>query len=93
MEEKAKTVAELLKVLANENRLLILCALMEGELSAGEIAEHLSGISQSGVSQHLSILKAHGILDNKKNGQTITYSICDERILEVMNVLKLQYCC
>lgn len=55
MEEKARQIAELLKVLANENRLLILCSLANGGRPAGEIAGFLNGISQSGVSQHLSL--------------------------------------
>lgn len=92
MEEKAKLVTQLLKVLSNENRLLILCALAEQPMTVSEILAVLPDISQPGVSQHLSILRSHKILDSKKTAQTITYSICDPRILKVMKVLKEEYC-
>lgn len=92
MEEKAKKIAELLKVLANENRLLILCALMKQPLNVGEIAAYVPNITQSALSQHLTLLKAHGILDFVKSGQSITYSIADSRVVEIIHVLKKHYC-
>lgn len=92
MEEKAKKIAEMLKVLANENRLLILCQLLKGPRTVGAIAAEVSGITQSALSQHLSLLKAHGILDSVKSGQNITYSIVDERVEKVMDVLRQYYC-
>lgn len=92
MEMKAKQLAELLKVLANENRLLIFCSLMDGPKTVSKIAEKVPNITQSALSQHLAILKAHGILDFKKNGQSITYSISDHRVEEIINVLKKFYC-
>lgn len=92
MEEHVKIVAELLKVLANENRLLILCYLIEGPLTVSELSSKIITITQSALSQHLAILKAHKIVDSIKKGQTITYSINDERILSVMEVLKANYC-
>lgn len=92
MEEKAKQVSELLKVLANKNRLLILCALMEGPLTVGEILKKTDNISQSALSQHLNILKAHGILDFNKNGQNVTYFIHDHKIEKIIDVLQEHYC-
>lgn len=92
MEENAKKVAELLKVLANENRLLIFCALMETPKTVGEIAGYVPNITQSALSQHLAVMKAHGILDNSKSGQNITYFIADNRVNELMAVLKKYYC-
>lgn len=92
MEEKAKQIAELLKVLANENRLLILCALMEQPMNVGEISKYVPNITMSALSQHLTLLKAHGILDFNKSGQTITYSIADHRVEEIIHVLKEHYC-
>ncbi|HHX71624.1 MAG TPA: winged helix-turn-helix transcriptional regulator [Clostridiales bacterium] len=92
MERKAKQIAELLKVLANENRLMILCALMEGSKTVGKIAEKVPGISHSALSQHLSLMKAHRILDFSKSGQSVTYSIADYRVEEVIHVLKKYYC-
>ena len=75
MEERAKRIAELLKLLANENRLLILCALMERPMTVGEIMKRVPNISQPALSQHLTRLKESGILDNEKSGQSITYFI------------------
>ncbi|MDL2238036.1 metalloregulator ArsR/SmtB family transcription factor [Christensenellaceae bacterium OttesenSCG-928-K19] len=92
MEGKAKQIAELLKLLANENRLLIFCALMERSMNVGEIAEYVPNITMSALSQHLSMLKAHGVLDSHKSGQNITYSIADHRVEELIKVLKEYYC-
>ena len=92
MEEKAKQIAELLKILANENRLLILCALMEQPMTVNKISEKVPNITQSALSQHLGHFKAHGILDYVKSGQNIKYSIADHRVEEIINTLKKYYC-
>ncbi len=92
MEEKAKEIAELLKVLANKNRLLILCALAEGPLSVGEILKHTGDISQSALSQHLTLLRSYGILDCEKKGQNILYFIHDHKVEKILEVLKQYYC-
>jgi DNA-binding transcriptional ArsR family regulator len=92
MEKKAKELAELLKVLANENRLMIFCALMEEPKTVGKIAEKVPAITQSALSQHLALLKAYGILDFTKSGQNVTYSIADHRVEEIIHVLKKYYC-
>ncbi len=92
-EENLSRVAELLKVLANENRLMILCVLLNHSLSVSEIGSQVSHITQSALSQHLSVLKAHRILKSKKIGQAMIYSIDDPRIKEILQVLKNHYCC
>lgn len=92
MEEKAKQIAALLKVLANENRLMIFCALMQRPMTVGEIAGFVPNITQSALSQHLTLLKAHGILSHQKSGQNVTYSIADHRVEEIIHVLKKHYC-
>lgn len=92
MEEKAKKLAELLKILANENRLLILCALIEGAKTVSQIGECVSKISQSALSQHLTLLKTAGILDSDKQGINVTYSISDRRVEEVIATLRKYYC-
>lgn len=89
---QAKQLADLLKVLSNENRLLILCYLMEGPLSVSELCDKIGGITQPALSQHLAILKAHRLLDASKNGQWVTYSISDKRIEAVIELLKQLYC-
>ncbi len=92
LRKNAKKVAELLKVLANENRLLIFCALMDGAMTVGELAQIVPGITPGALSQHLSLLKAHGILDNRKAGQSVTYFIADGRVGEILKVLRKYYC-
>ena len=92
MMQEAKHVAELLKVLANENRLMISCVLIEQPLTVSQIAKYVPNITQSALSQHLTLLKAHRILDFKKTGQNVTYSIADKRVGKIINVLKKYYC-
>ena len=90
--DKAKELSELLKVLANDNRLIIVCLLIEKPMTVSELHERLDNLTQSALSQHLSILKAHRILDSDKCGLSITYSIRDERIIKIIEVLKINYC-
>jgi DNA-binding transcriptional ArsR family regulator len=90
--ENAKEIAELLKVLANENRLLIVCFLSESPMTVSELHSRLSHLSQSAISQHLSLMKAHRILESTKSGLSITYSIQDDRVRSVIQVLKDNYC-
>lgn len=92
IEENAQKIADLLKVLANENRLLILCALMEGPRTVGSLCEKIPSVTQSALSQHLALLKAHGILTYVKSGQSVTYSIEDSRVEEIMAVIRRLYC-
>lgn len=90
--DKAKELTELLKVLANDNRLIIVCFLIEKPMTVSELHERLDNLTQSALSQHLSILKAHRILDSNKCGLSITYSIRDERIIKIIEGLKTNYC-
>jgi len=92
VEEKVKEITALLKVLANENRLLILCELIKGAKTVGALGEKLSHITQPALSQHLMLLKAHGILDSTKAGQNVTYAIADHRMEEIISVLRKHYC-
>lgn len=92
MEEKAKTVAELLKILANEYRLLVLCALVDDTLTVSQIHEFVPNITASALSQHLSQLKRSGILESQKQGLNVFYKIADTRVLELLSVLKKYYC-
>jgi DNA-binding transcriptional ArsR family regulator len=92
MEYKAKQIAELLKVLANEHRLMILCELIKGPKTVGSLSGKIHHITQSALSQHLALLKAHGILDNSKAGQSVTYFVADSRVEEIIAALKEHYC-
>lgn len=92
MEEQAKQIAQLLKLLANEHRLLILCALVEARLTVGEIHKHAPQITASALSQHLNQLKNAGILSSQKQGMHVVYWIEDERVVALMEAIKEQYC-
>ena len=87
-----KTITNVLKVLANENRMMILCKLMEREQTVSELQEALNHISQAAISQHLSVMKANQLLDCRKNGMHSTYFISDKRMVKVFEVLKENYC-
>jgi len=90
--DNVKYVADLLKVLANENRLMIVCYLMESPMTVSELHKNMNNLTQSAISQHLAMLKAYRILESNKSGLSITYSIKDDRIRNVIKVLKEDYC-
>lgn len=92
MREKAEQIAQLMTQLANENRLLILCALLEKPMTVGELAQWVPHITAPALSQHLHKLRDAGLIQSKKQGQYVTYSIMDERLYALMAVLKEQYC-
>lgn len=92
MIENVKIISELLKVLSNENRLLIVCHLLESPMTVSQLHQNINNLTQSALSQHLAMLKAHKILDSDKNGLSITYYIKDDRVRNVMKVLKENYC-
>lgn len=92
MIKEAKEVAELLKVLSNENRLLIVCYLMQEPMTVTQLNEKLDHLTQSALSQHLSLLKAHRILESNKNGLNIVYNIRDERVIKLIECIKMNYC-
>lgn len=92
MEERAKKIAELLRLLANEHRLLILCALLKERLSVGEIHRYTPNITASALSQHLSHLKMAGILSSEKQGMNVFYWIQDERVVSLIEAIKKEYC-
>ena len=84
--------ASLLKLLANEHRLLVLCHLIAyGKLSVNELAERV-GLSQSALSQHLAKLRSHGVVRFERNAQTLAYGISDPRVERVIAVMKDIFC-
>lgn len=80
-----------LKVLANEDRLLLLCQLSQGEMSVSELEEVL-GIRQPTLSQQLGVLRGEGVVDTRRDGKRIFYSVADPRLLQVLAVLYELYC-
>jgi ArsR family transcriptional regulator len=81
-----KAAAELLRVLANEHRLGVLCALRGGELSVGALLD-LLGPSQSALSQHLARLREDGLVATRREGQTIYYRIADPDVMGLIQAL------
>lgn len=89
--EEARELARLLSVLANENRLLLLCALLDGPRTVSELANEVS-ISLPAISQHLHRLREAGLIASEKEGQFVRYSLRDDRLRTVMDVLRQEYC-
>ena len=91
MERAADQASELLKALSNRHRLLIICQLIDGERSVGELAEFLS-LRDSTVSQHLALLRRDGLVSARRDAQTIFYSIASEPAREVLKTLYQVFC-
>ena len=83
--------SRLLKSLANDQRLLILCKLVDGEMTVGQIAEHVS-LSQSSLSQHLAKLRAEGLVSTRKSKQHVYYSLASTEAMAVIETLYGIYC-
>ncbi len=86
IEQRASEVTTLLKAIANKNRLMILCAISEGEKCVGDL-EVISGLSQSALSQHLAKLRHDGIVQTRREAQTIYYSTNHQGLKKIMEVL------
>jgi len=80
-----------LKVLANEDRLLLLCELSQGEASVGDLEERL-GIHQPTLSQQLGILRNEGVVGTRREGRKIYYSVADPALLQILELLYRIYC-
>ncbi|HQQ75251.1 MAG TPA: metalloregulator ArsR/SmtB family transcription factor [Pseudomonadales bacterium] len=91
MRARAGEVSDFLKTLANENRLLILCVLLEGEQNVGQLNSRID-LSPSAVSQHLAWLRESGFVQTRRESQTIYYQLADERVATVMALLKQLFC-
>lgn len=89
---KAGEAARMLKLLANENRLLILCRLVvAGEMSVGELAGVVE-LSQSALSQHLAKMREDGLVATRREAQTVFYRIADPNAERLLALLKDIYC-
>lgn len=92
LESKAAEAAALLKLLANENRLLILCRLaLKGEMAVNDLAE-VVGLSQSALSQHLARMREEGLVATRREAQAVFYRIADDNAKQVLMLLKDIYC-
>ena len=86
LEPRAAEAAQLLKLLANEQRLTVLCRLSGGEMSVSELGQHVS-LTQSALSQHLAKMRAEGLVTTRREAQTIYYRLADpiaERLVGVL---------
>ena len=89
---QAANAARLLKLLGNENRLLILCSLIAaGEARVGDLVETI-GLSQSALSQHLALLRSDGLVAFRRESQTLYYRVNDPRAARILKLLKTMYC-
>ncbi len=91
MRDNAKAATALLKALANENRLMILCYLEGKELSVSELNESLD-LSQSALSQHLAVLRRDNLVKTRRESQTIYYSLHGDRASTIISTLHQMYC-
>ena len=91
MRSNASDAVSLLKGLANESRLMILCVLSEGELSVGQLNRRIK-LSQSALSQHLAVLREQGLVQTRRESQTIYYRLSDTTALTIIELLHDVYC-
>ena len=91
MRAHAADAARLLKVLANDKRLMLLCLLVEREHSVGELNARVA-LSQSALSQHLAVLREDGLVSTRREAQTIYYSLAAGPAQQVIATLHDLYC-
>ena len=91
MQDHALEAASFLKALANDQRLLVLCCLIDGALSVGEINERVP-LSQSALSQHLGVLREAGLVSTVRESQTIFYSLAQGPTIKIMKILYSAFC-
>lgn len=91
MEQNADKASQLLTAMANPKRLLILCNLIDQELNVSQIAERVD-LGQSPLSQHLSKLRAWGLVKTRRDGQQINYTLASDEVRQVLTTLYNIYC-
>lgn len=91
MREHARQTTNFLKSLAHDARLVILCRLVQAPATVSEL-EELVGIRQASVSQQLARLRAEGLVEAKRDGRSIRYSIADDRTRRIVKVLYDNFC-
>jgi ArsR family transcriptional regulator, virulence genes transcriptional regulator len=91
MQNRAVAAAAFLKAIANDARLLILCELLKGERSVSSLVS-VVGLSQSALSQHLAILRQHGLVNTRRKSQIVYYSLADPGVAAVIGALYDRFC-
>ncbi|TWG55307.1 helix-turn-helix transcriptional regulator [Aminobacter sp. J44] len=87
----SESAAELMRSLSHPQRLLVLCALVDGEKSVAELRQEL-GIEQVPMSQQLMRLRADGLVEARREGTAVFYSITQPQVLTVIEALHTAYC-
>jgi len=91
MQAQAEEAAALLKAMANPQRLKVLCLLLGGEKSVGDLNRDID-LSQSALSQHLAVLREHGLVTTRRSGQTIYYALSAGPVEAIIATLHAHYC-
>ena len=91
MAERSRDAEQFLKLLGNSKRLMILCVLLEEEMSVGDLNARVP-LSQSALSQHLSVLREAGLVATRRESQSIFYRLADARVERVLHVLYDIFC-
>lgn len=91
MRQAASEAATVLRSLSHPDRLMLLCQLSQGESSVGEL-EELLGIPQPNLSQQLGVLRSERLVDTRRDGKRIFYSVKDPKVLHLLSTLYLLYC-
>tara|TARA_Y100001951_G_C11263771_1_gene254184 strand:+ start:866 stop:1234 length:369 start_codon:yes stop_codon:yes gene_type:complete len=91
MLENSAQAVKLLKAVSNERRLIILCHLLEGEMSVGDINDKLD-LSQSALSQHLALLRRHKLVKTRKVAQTVYYRLSSDEAEQLIALMHKLYC-
>ena len=91
MREAAESACALMKVLSNPDRMLLLCELAEGERNIGELQDAV-GVQQPTLSQQLAVLREENLVETRRDGKNIYYSIASPQAMAVLQVLYAQFC-
>ncbi len=91
MQPHAVKAAALLKALANEQRLMILCHLVAGPLSVGQLNDRVT-LSQSALSQHLAVMRSCGIVTTRREAQTVWYALAPGIVVRLLALLHQEFC-
>ena len=91
MVTNAENAAKWLKAIANPHRLMILCLLLENELSVTQLNETVP-LSQSALSQHLAVLRTQDLVSTRKSSQVVYYSLKNEQVTEIISIMHKQFC-
>ena len=91
LQKSALRAAKLLKAMSNPARLVILCQLADGERSVGDL-ERAVGLSQSGISQHLAVLRRERVVSYRRVRQTVLYALASRDVVALMATLHSVFC-